>query len=119
MEVFEKIVETSEDAFDCATKAHFIVPAVSYGLKGYGIDMGSHEAAVRTSRMAECLVDHAASQRCQPFLVGIRVVKHPLECASDAHLPRGDTDCGVEQVQIWKHSIDTVIYDLELVKSMT
>ena len=60
--------------------------------------------------MAEALADHASQHGLQSLLVAIFVVPHALEGNSDAHLPTGYGDSGIEQVQVGQLPIDAIIY---------
>lgn len=113
--MFKQVVETAENAFDRAPQRHFVVPAVPDSLKGKGIYVVGNECAVRTRRMAEALADHASKYGLKSFLVGVLMLPHALQGASDANLAACNRNGRVEKIEIWELPVDAIVEDVNLV----
>lgn len=58
--MLEQVVQTSESALDHSAHGHLVMPAFAVWLKGDGINVIRHEAAVWAGSVAESLVQHSA-----------------------------------------------------------
>lgn len=82
------------------------------GLQGHGIDMIWDEATVRPRGIPKALAEHTTQHGLQTMAVSALVVPHTLNEALDAHLTPRNINDGIDQVQIGKLSVCTVIHDV-------
>ena len=69
--------------------------------------------------MTNALREHTSKHGLKPLLVGVLVIPHALDHTADAHLTGSNLHCSVEQIQVGKLAVCAIVYDMQLVVSMT
>ena len=100
MEMFQEIVEASADAFNRPSKRHLILPTITNGCEGDGVDVVGHKDAMSTSSMSRRLVRHSSEHGLETSSIGVIMSVHALYACPDAHLPTSHADRGVDKIEI-------------------
>ena len=89
-----------------------------YSLQGYRIDVVGEEAAVGSMRVSCALIYHAAEHGLETLKVAVVVLPHPLQGDADAHLSAGNRDGCVDEIEVWKLPVNTIVDDVKLAESV-
>lgn len=118
MQVLQQVVQAPECPFNHSPHGHLVVPALPKGLQRHRVDMVRDEAAVRTCRIPNSLVEHTSKHRFESVRVASFVVFHVLDGRLDAHLTSSNIDNGVDEVEIGQLPVCAVVDDVDAVERL-
>lgn len=110
--MLEEVVETAKRAFDKTTHGHLVLPTLTIRLEGDSVDVVRDEAAMGASSIAETLLDHTAEHSSQAVGVLVGMLLHGLDRSGYAHLTTCDIDDRIDEIQVGKLAIGSIIDDV-------